>query len=213
MSPENVAMFKILKDEVYLRMTKFADEENSNKKKDNERRERDAEERKKKEDSNSSNSSKQINKDHRSYIIFSASAIPVIAFGRQLERSTYGSLTVTTMQTLASAIICGIIHTIMGGQPLLILRVAEPTVPVYAFVYNFANDRPELGPKLFLAWTGWVCVWTAILLFLLAILGACSIINRFTRLARELLGLLIAMLFVQEAIKVRALLLILNRVH
>ncbi|KAK1388221.1 hypothetical protein POM88_016399 [Heracleum sosnowskyi] len=31
--------------------------------------------------------------------------------------------------------------------------------------------------KLFLAWTGWVCVWTAILLFLLAILGACSIIN------------------------------------
>lgn len=47
-----------------------------------------------------------------------------------------------------------------------------------------------------------VCVWTAILLFLLAILGACSIINRFTRLAGELFGLLIAMLFMQEAIKV-----------
>ncbi|KAK1370906.1 hypothetical protein POM88_036998 [Heracleum sosnowskyi] len=42
-------MFKILQDEVYLRMTKFADEENNNKKKDNERRESDAEERKKKE--------------------------------------------------------------------------------------------------------------------------------------------------------------------
>ena len=47
-----------------------------------------------------------------------------------------------------------------------------------------------------------VCVWTAILLFLLAILGACSIINRFTRLAGELFGFLIAMLFMQEAIKV-----------
>jgi len=46
-------------------------------------------------------------------------------------------------------------------------------------------------------------MWTAILLFLLAILGACSIINRFTRLAGELFGLLIAMLFMQEAIKVR----------
>ncbi|XP_059448553.1 probable boron transporter 2 isoform X5 [Corylus avellana] len=46
-----------------------------------------------------------------------------------------------------------------------------------------------------------VCVWTAILLFLLAILGACSIINRFTRIAGELFGLLIAMLFMQEAIK------------
>ena len=48
-----------------------------------------------------------------------------------------------------------------------------------------------------------VCMWKAVLLFLLAILGACSIINRFTRLAGELFGLLIAMLFMQEAIKVR----------
>lgn len=54
-----------------------------------------------------------------------------------------------------------------------------------------------------IVWMGRVCVWTAILLFVLSILGACSIINRFTRLAGELFGLLIAMLFMQEAIKVR----------
>lgn len=47
-----------------------------------------------------------------------------------------------------------------------------------------------------------VCVWTAFLLLLLAVLGACSIINRFTRVAGELFGLLIAMLFMQQAIKV-----------
>uniref|UniRef100_A0A0R0G158 Bicarbonate transporter-like transmembrane domain-containing protein n=1 Tax=Glycine max TaxID=3847 RepID=A0A0R0G158_SOYBN len=103
-------------------------------------------------------------------------AIPVISFGEQLERDT-------------------------GGQPLLILGVAEPTVIMYTFMFNFATSRPELGSKLFLALTGWVCMWTAILLFLLAILGACSIINRFTRLAGELFGLLIAMLFMQEAIR------------
>jgi len=40
-----------------------------------------------------------------------------------------------------------------------------------------------------------------LLLFLLAVLGACSIINRFTRIAGELFGLLIAMLFMQQAIK------------
>ncbi|KAL8224792.1 hypothetical protein R6Q57_017349 [Mikania cordata] len=72
---------------------------------------------------------------------------------------------------------------------------------MYTFMYNFAKQRPELGHKLFLAWTGWVCVWTAALLFLLAILGACSIINRFTRVAGELFGLLIAMLFMQQAIR------------
>ncbi|XAR61452.1 hypothetical protein NMG60_11035157 [Bertholletia excelsa] len=131
--------------------------------------------------------------------IFFASAIPVISFGEQLERNTDGVL--TAVQTLASTALCGIIHSIIGGQPLLILGVAEPTVLMYTFMFNFAKERPDLGRNLFLAWTGWVCVWTAILLFLLAILGACSIINRFTRLAGELFGMLIAMLFMQQAIK------------
>ncbi|XP_073063276.1 boron transporter 1-like isoform X1 [Primulina eburnea] len=131
--------------------------------------------------------------------IFFASAIPVISFGEQLERNTDGIL--TAVQTLASTAVCGIIHSIIGGQPLLILGVAEPTVLMYTFMFDFAKQRQDLGRELFLAWTGWVCVWTAALLFLLAILGACSIINRFTRVAGELFGMLIAMLFMQQALK------------
>ncbi|KAM7275214.1 hypothetical protein ACFE04_017080 [Oxalis oulophora] len=131
--------------------------------------------------------------------IFFASAIPVISFGEQLERDTDGVL--TAVQTLASTAVCGLIHSIIGGQPLLILGVAEPTVIMYTFMFNFVKERQDLGRELFLAWTGWVCVWTAILLFLLAVLGACSIINRFTRIAGELFGLLIAMLFMQQAIR------------
>ncbi|XP_074267586.1 boron transporter 1 [Silene latifolia] len=131
--------------------------------------------------------------------IFFASAIPVISFGEQLGRSTDGVL--SAVQTLSSTALCGIIHSIIGGQPLLILGVAEPTVIMYTFMFNFAKDRAGLGRNLFLAWAGWVCVWTAALLFIMAILGACSIINRFTRLAGELFGLLIAMLFMQQAIK------------
>lgn len=131
--------------------------------------------------------------------IFFASAIPVISFGEQLEINTDGSL--TAVQTLASTSLCGIIHSIFGGQPLLILGVAEPTVLMYTFMYNFAKDRKDLGHHLFLPWAAWVCVWTALLLFLLAVLGACSIINRFTRVAGELFGLLIAMLFMQQAIR------------
>jgi hypothetical protein len=85
--------------------------------------------------------------------IFFASAIPVISFGEQLERDTDGVL--TAVQTLASTALCGIIHSIIGGQPLLILGVAEPTVIMYTFMFNFAKGRPDLGSKLFLAWTGW----------------------------------------------------------
>ncbi|KAJ6842418.1 putative boron transporter 2 [Iris pallida] len=64
--------------------------------------------------------------------IFFASAIPVISFGEQLERNT--DRIITAVQMLASTAICGIIHSIIGGQPLLILGVAEPTVLIYTFV-------------------------------------------------------------------------------
>ncbi|XP_052209086.1 probable boron transporter 7 [Diospyros lotus] len=131
--------------------------------------------------------------------IFFASALPVIAFGEQLSRETDGSL--STVETLASTALCGIIHSIFGGQPLLILGVAEPTVIMYTYLYNFSKGRPDLGRELFLAWAGWVCVWTALMLFLLAIFNACTIITRFTRIAGELFGMLICVLFMQEAIK------------
>ncbi|CAN0838204.1 Boron transporter 4 [Linum grandiflorum] len=131
--------------------------------------------------------------------IFFASALPVIAFGEQLNRDTDGSL--STVETLASTALAGLVHSIFGGQPLLILGVAEPTVIMYTYLYSFSKDRSELGRQLYLAWAGWVCVWTAIMLFALAILNAGTIINRFTRVAGELFGMLIAVLFIQEAIK------------
>ncbi|CAK8535717.1 unnamed protein product [Lathyrus sativus] len=131
--------------------------------------------------------------------IFFASALPVIAFGAQLSRDTDGSLSV--VETLASTAICGIIHSIFGGQPLLVLGVAEPTILMYTYLYNYAKNTEGLGRELYLAWVGWVCVWSALLLFLLAIFNAGNIINRFTRIAGEVFGMLIAVLFIQEAIK------------
>jgi hypothetical protein len=63
--------------------------------------------------------------------------------------------TLTAVQTLASTALCGVIHSVVGGQPLLILGVAEPTVLMYTFMFDFAKDRKDLGQKLFLAWTAW----------------------------------------------------------
>lgn len=63
--------------------------------------------------------------------------------------------TLSTVETLASTAICGVIHSIFGGQPLLIVGVAEPTVIMYTYLYSFSKGRPELGQELFLAWTAW----------------------------------------------------------
>ncbi|KAJ0794363.1 putative bicarbonate transporter [Helianthus annuus] len=131
--------------------------------------------------------------------MFFASALPVIAFGEQLNKDTDDVL--SGVETLTSTAICGVIHSIFGGQPLLILGVAEPTVIMYNYLYTFAKHRPELGKELFLAWAGWVCVWTSVMLCVLAILNACTLITRFTRIAGELFGMLISVLFMQEAVK------------
>ncbi|KAI4387452.1 hypothetical protein MLD38_005282 [Melastoma candidum] len=134
-----------------------------------------------------------------SFYIFFASALPVVAFGEQLSRDTDGTL--STVETLASTAICGIIHSVVGGQPLLILGVAEPTIIMYTYLYRFSVGREQLGKELYLAWGGWVCFWAALMLFLLAVFNACDIINRFTRIAGETFGMLITVLFIQEAIK------------
>lgn len=79
----------------------------------------------------------------------------------------------------------GIIHSIFGGQPLLILRVA---VIMYTYLYDFCKGKPDLGQEQFLAWAGWVCVWTALMLVLLAIFNACTVICRFQELQENSLA-------------------------
>lgn len=61
----------------------------------------------------------------------------------------------TPVDTLVSTAICGIIQSVIGGQPLLILGVEEPTVIMYAYLYSFSKRRKDLGPHLFLPWTAW----------------------------------------------------------
>lgn len=74
----------------------------------------------------------------------------------------YADGALTAVQTLSSTAICGVIHSIFGGQPLLILGVAEPTVLMYTFMFDFAKNRKDIGQDLFLAWTGWYVFGKAI---------------------------------------------------
>lgn len=131
--------------------------------------------------------------------IFFASALPALAFGQQLAVDTEGTLTV--VQVLVSTALSGLVQSIVGGQPLLIMGVAEPIVLIYGFMYRFAKGRRDLGTELFLPWCAWVCVWTSAMCLLLALAGACSAIDKFTRFSGELFGALIAMLFLQVGIK------------
>ena len=39
-------------------------------------------------------------------------------------------------------------QAVIGGQPLLIVGVAEPIVLLYSYMYNFAKDKPDVGAAL-----------------------------------------------------------------
>ncbi|KAK9796254.1 hypothetical protein WJX73_004868 [Symbiochloris irregularis] len=129
--------------------------------------------------------------------IFFASAVPALAFGEQMTRETGGIM--TGVQVLAATGATGLIQALLGGQPLLIVGVAEPIVLMYGYMYAFMQGKLPLD--MFLVWAAWVNVWTAVMLFVLALVGSCKYISRFTRFSGELFGFLIAVLFIQQFVK------------
>ena len=56
--------------------------------------------------------------------IFFASVIPALTFGEQLADLTDGQI--DGVHVLIATALCGTIQSVLGGQPLLIVGVAEP---------------------------------------------------------------------------------------
>ncbi|KAK6158822.1 hypothetical protein DH2020_006136 [Rehmannia glutinosa] len=115
----------------------------------------------------------------------------------------------STSETLASTAICGVIHAIFGGQPLLILGVAEPTIIMYTYLYNFAKN--SIGKELYLAWAGCqkmilLCNKQGLCMDCLAVVSSCYIQclhhhHSVYKSGGRTFGMLITVLFIQEAIK------------
>lgn len=129
--------------------------------------------------------------------IFFASVIPALTFGEQIADHTNGEL--GGAQVLLPTAICGLLQALFGGQPLLIVGVAEPIVLVYVFMYEFCqNSDPVIPFRPFAAAT---LYWAALFIVILAAINACKYIHTFTRFSGELFGLLIAVLFFQQGVR------------
>ena len=94
---------------------------------------------------------------------------------------------------LVAGALAGILQSFIGGQPMLIMGVAQPIVLVYIFIFDFTRNR---GTP-YLPFCTWVCIWASLFMFLLAFFGTCKWITKFTRFSGELFGLLIAILFMK----------------
>jgi len=129
--------------------------------------------------------------------IFLASVLPALAFGQQMNTLTEGLLGIP--HVLVVTCMAGVIQAFVGGQPLLIIGVAEPIVVMYGFMFDLVKEDVDIGKALFLPFCSWVCLWTGLFCMLLASAGATEGIRYFTLFAGELFGGLIAILFLQQA--------------
>lgn len=131
--------------------------------------------------------------------IFFASVLPALTFGEQFRDETKELFSIPHI--LCATAIAGVLQSVFGGQPLLIVGVAEPIVLVYYYMFKYADGQSDLGPELFRPFCTWVLIFTALMHFVLAFANASEYINAFTRFSGETFGTLIALLFFQAAVK------------
>ena len=82
--------------------------------------------------------------------IFLNSIIPALAFGQQLHDATGGSFGVK--HAVCVTWIGGMVQAVFGGQPLLIVGLAEPIVVMYGFMFLLVKDNPDIGSSMFVPW-------------------------------------------------------------
>lgn len=130
-----------------------------------------------------------------SFFLFFACLAPAVTFGGILGFYTNGEIGAVEM-ILASAI-CGIIFSIISGQPLIILGGTGPMLVITIMLYSLAKS---LGLD-FLPLYFWVGMWTALLTILSGFLNFSNFMKYFTRFTDEIFAALISMIFIYEAIK------------
>jgi len=129
-----------------------------------------------------------------SLFMFFASLFPALIFGVLLNEETEGLLGIT--EVLISTAITGVTWSLFAGQPLLIVGMTAPVTIFIAVLYEISEAT---GLDFFvLHW--WTCVWSAVLHWLIASTGACSLVARVTRFTGEIFGFFISYMYIQQAI-------------
>ena len=100
--------------------------------------------------------------------IFFASLVPALAFGAQLYAETGGQY--NGIHVLLSTSLAGITQAVIGGQPLLILGVAEPYILCVIYMYKFAKNQGFEAD--FVPWCTWTMFWLAGFVMALSVTGA-----------------------------------------
>ncbi len=128
--------------------------------------------------------------------LFFACLAPAVTFGGLMAEQTNGNIGAVEM--IVATAVCGVIYALFAGTPLVILGGTGPLLVFTAILYVLCNEQFDVP---FLPTYGWVGLWSAAFLVLLAVTDASCLMKFFTRFTDEIFAALISVIFIYEAIK------------
>ena len=129
--------------------------------------------------------------------LFFACLAPAVTFGGIMGLATGGQIGPVEMLVASAA--CGIVYSLVSGQPLIILGGIGPLLIFTIILFRLCNDF-EMGDQ-FLGVYGWIGLWTALFTVLLAAVNASNLMRYFTRFTDEIFSTLMSLIFIYEAVK------------
>ncbi len=126
--------------------------------------------------------------------LFFACLANAVAFGGLNSILTGGEIGTTEM--IVATAIGGIVFALFSGQPLTLLGGTGPIVIFTGLLYALCQQQ-DLP---FLAVYGWVGLWSGLFMIILAVTDASALMRFFTRFIDEIFAVLVAVIFVVEAL-------------
>jgi mannitol/fructose-specific phosphotransferase system IIA component (Ntr-type) len=127
--------------------------------------------------------------------LFFACLAPAVTFGGVMAFQTDGQIGAVEM--IVASAFCGVVFALISGQPLVILGGTGPLLVFTAILFRLCADL-ELP---FLPSYGWVGLWSAGFLLILAVTDSSCLMRYFTRFTDEIFAALISIIFIYQAIK------------
>ena len=129
------------------------------------------------------------------FFLYFACILPAIAFGVLNEHQTHGNIDVKKM--IWSQALGGIVFSLIGGQPLVILLSTAPLALYMKIVYEIASSSNMEFFGLF----AWVGISNGVFLVIYAIINASGLMKYCSRFTEETFGFFISIAFAYDALR------------
>jgi mannitol/fructose-specific phosphotransferase system IIA component (Ntr-type) len=130
--------------------------------------------------------------------LFFACLAAAVTFGSVMQVETGGAI--GPVEMLLATALCGTAYALFAGQPLIILGGTGPLLVFTAILYQLSKP---LGVE-FLPLYAWVGLWAALFTIILAVVDASVWMRYLSRFTDEVFVLLIAAIFITEALRLTA---------